>query len=363
MNNLFDTLKKSIEIDDLNTFKNHFDISMWKQSITQIENYAGVSKYTPEITYNDCDVLKYSLHCESDNIFNYLLPQLDTNKYGDNYGWPLLAMAIKLNRYDYANAILNHPSFNPYPLYHTNQFGFIETKENEKKHIDFLFNYLDKFDKFDFKDSQLLYVFTHLICFNEETFQRFNSFYQNKFNCPDFCALSLFEDNWKKLGQEVFYNYFRKFILDKLSPEQFRKLFNSVMDENIIFSPLFGNENNQAKEGIHYLLQCPDLLQSYVLKNPVVFSYLPLECLILLEKNNIDLWNNDEEKGSAIEYILDNDNLDDENTLYFLNKYPQEIYDKFQQLGRKNNIQKYCHHLLLSDKLPQNNYKSSTKKI
>ena len=29
-------------------------------------------------------------------------------KHGENYGWPLLAMAVKNNRYDYANSIISH---------------------------------------------------------------------------------------------------------------------------------------------------------------------------------------------------------------------------------------------------------------
>lgn len=359
MNN--ETLKKSIELDDLNTFKTHFDISKWKQSITQIENYAGVSQYTPEITYNDCDVLKYSLHCQSDTIFNYLLPQLDTNKHGDNYGWPLLAMAIKLNRYDYANSILHHPSFDPYPMYHTNQFGFIETKINPEKHIDFLFNYLNLFDKYDFQNSRLIYVFTHLICFNEETFQRFESIYQSKINNPNASVLNIFQDHQTTLAKEIFYNYFRPFILDKLDISAFRTLLESVMNEKIIFVSLF--EGEHAKEGLSYLLKAPDLLQKYFDNNNnyIMVSYLPLDCIILLENHGIDIFVEDEKNNCALDFILKD--LDDPSTLYFLDKYTQIIYDRLEKEGRKNSLQKYCHQKLLHDKFLEKNIKTIHTKI
>lgn len=351
MKDLKKILINAIENNDLNTFKENFNISNWKESIIEIENYAGVSKYNPEISYNDCDVFKYALHKNADSIFYYLLPLVDINKHGNNYGWPLLGMALKNNRYDYADAIINHPSFNPYPMYHTNQFGYIEEKSNQVKHIDFLFKYLEKFDKSDFQDKHLIKVFSHLICYNENTYERFNSFYQKKFNVKKFSSLSFFKDDWNILAQEILYNYFRPFILEKLSDNQLRELFLSIMDENIIFSKLFENEDNQAKNALNYLIKNKDLLQIYILKNPVVFSYLPLECLIFLENNKIDIINENKENGSVIDYVLSDSDLDNEKTLYFANKYAQIILNKHKKSNRNNNITKYCNQLVLLDKI------------
>lgn len=360
MTDLHKNLIQAIENDDLDSFLVHFQLANWKESITQIENYAGVSQYTPDITYNDCDVFKYSVHKNADKIFNYLLPLVDTDKHGDNYGWAVLGMALKNNRYDYAHSIINHPEFNPYPMYHTNCFGFIESRKNPEQHIEFLFDYLTKFEKWDFKNSRLIYVFTHLICYNESTYERFESIYKSKINNPNASVLNIFKDHQTTLAKEIFYNYFRPFILDKLDISAFRLLLESVMNENIIFVSLF--EGEHAKEGLSYLLKAPDLLQKYFdNNNSIMVSYLPLDCIILLENYGIDIFVEDEKNNCALDFILKD--LDDPSTLYFLDKYTQIIYDRLEKEGRKNNLQKYCHQKLLHDKFPEKNIKNIHTKI
>lgn len=350
-----------IENDDLDNFKSHFKLSNWKDSITTIPNYAGISKYTPEITFNDCDVLKYALHTNADKIFNYLLPLVDTHKHGDNYGWPLLSMALKNNRYDYAYSIINHKTFNPYPMYHTNTFGFIETRENPEEHINFLFQYLTKFNKYDFKDEHLIHVFCHLICYNEDTYQRFNSFYQHILDNPQSCVLDIFVGKMEIFAKEIFYNHFRTFMLDKLSHDQLKAVLESVLTDNIVFAPLF--KGDYALSGLKYIIKHPDLLQSYFNRNPVMASYLPLDCLIFLEENNIDIRVENENNLSALDFILKDSNLEDPATLYFMNKYTQQLFDKLEQIDRKSNIRRFCHQKLLSEKLPSKNIKANSSKI
>ena len=338
------TLATLIEQDNLEEFKKHFNIRNWKASIASIANYAGVTQYTPDIHYNDADCFKYALHCNADKIFDYLLPLVDTYKHGENYGWPLLAMAVKNQRYDYANKIINHHSFNIYPMYHINIFHFVENYENIKnpqEHIDLLFNYLNKFHSYDFSDSHLIYDFTSLICYSEETYQRFEQVYRSKTQNPNASLLNIYKDNWKILGEEIFYYRYNPRMIEKLSVEQKRAILEDSMDNKIFFSHLF--ESEHAKEGITYLLPCADLLKKYLEGNQVVVSYLSLECILLLEKNGIDIWKENEKDRNILDYILDDSDIHSEATWYFINKYTQEIYDRLNAEGRKCNIQKYCH--------------------
>lgn len=349
-----------IETDDLDNFKNYFNINKWRKTITTIANYAGVSQYTPTITYNDCDCLKYSLHCNADKIFNYLLPLLDTNKHGENYGWPLLSMAVKNERYDYANSIINHHTFNPYAIYHTNNFRYIETRNQTQNHIDFLFNYLTKFDSIDFIERDLIYTFTHLICYNEDTFNKFDKFFKENIN-KNVSLLSIYDNCMDILADEIINRKYNDFILNKLSNDDLKKMFESVLFNLTIFMPLFESEN--AKSGLNYLLKFPDLMQKYIDNNQVCLSYLPLEGLQLLMEHNIDIWKENEKQIIPLDYILDNSNLEDPSTLFFINNYTQKIYDRLEKDGNKNNIQKYCHQKLLSEKLPNKNITNTLKKI
>lgn len=281
-------LLNCVEKDNLETFLEHFILDNWRDTVIKIDNYAGVHEYSKTITQDDCDIFKYAVHCNATNIFTYLLPLVDTEKHGDNYGWPLLSMALKNNRYDFANMIINHKSFNPYPRYHTNCFSFIETRENPEKHIEFLFNYLDKFDKYDFQDSSMIYTFSHLACYNEETYNRFMYIYKTKTNNPSASIIDFFQNKLSLLGKEIFYNYFRTFLLNKFDNKDLALVFNSIMDDNIIFMPLFKSE--QSKQCLFYLLKQPDLLQKYINNNQVMVSYLNLDSILILEENNIDLW-------------------------------------------------------------------------
>lgn len=355
------TLATFIEQDNLEEFKKHFDIQHWRDSIASIENYAGVTTYTPTVSYNDADCFKYALHCNADKIFDYLLPLVDTHKHGDNYGWPLLAMAIKNNRYDYANKIIDHPSFNPYHMYHMNTFHYVEKQENIPEHIEFLFHYLNKFTSHDFSDSYFVYDFTSLICYSEETYNRFEQFYQQKTKQPNISLLEIYQDNWETLGKEIFYYRYNSRMIEKLSVEQKRAILEASMDNKIFFSHLFESEN--AKEGITYLLPCADLLKKYLEDNQVVVSYLPLDCILLLEKHGIDIWKNNDKERNILDYILDDSDIHSEVTWYFINKYTQEIYDRLNAEGRKCNIQKYCHQKLLKEQLSESTQKPQQRKI
>lgn len=354
-------LTKIIEQDDLETFKLHFDLKDWKKSITTIENYAGTNEYIKEVSYDNCDCFKYALHCESDKIFNYLLPLVDTDKHGENYGWPLLAMALKKNRYDYANSIILHPSFSAYEMYHTNCFRFIENKDKIEEHIDFLFNYIERhFERWDFKSKHLIYCFTDLVCYSPETFDRFNEMYQKKLKNENVNVLEMFKDNMDTLAKEILYSNFNPFILDKLNDTQFKSLIESVMDDKIILVPLF--ESGDIK-GLNYLLKEKELIQHYLNGNSVMFSYLPLNSLLFLMDNGIDIWFEDEENHSPIDYILEYNNIKDEKTNYLINHYTQQIHDRIEKRGRDNDVLKYCQQKLLSEQISDNKPKSPTKKL
>lgn len=361
MKNTTNILLQAVEQDNLELFMEYFVLENWRDTVTKIDNYAGISEYTKKVSKDNCDIFKYSLHCNADKIFNYLLPLVDTHKHGDKYGWPLLSMALKNNRYDYAHSIINHKLFNPYPRYHTNCFSFIEKKNNPEQHIDFLFHYLDKFDKYDLQDSNMIYTFTHLACYNEHTYSRFMEFYQHKTDNPNATLIDFFQDKVDLLGKEIYYHYFRTFILDKLDIEQLRTVFNSIMNDTIVFTTLF--ESEQAEQCLHYLLKTPDLLQQYLDNNLVMLHYLSLDCILILEEHNIDLWVENKDKDIAVDYILEHDNLEDPATLYFMNKYTQKIFDRYEQHGYQNNIYKYCHNKLLLEKLPVKHIKNKHSKI
>ena len=354
-------LLKIIEEDNLEEFKKYFDIQHWRDSITQIPNYAGVSDYNKEITYDNCDVIKYALHCNADKIFHFLLPQVDTDKHGENYGWPLLAMAVKNNRYDYANSIISHPKFYAYPIYHTNTFKYFDKREKVEEHIEFLFNYLELFSAWDLKDKYLVYSFVQLICHNEKTYDRFESFYQRKLNKPNISLLEIFKEKQKILAEEIFNRKYIPFIIDKLNEQQLRVVFESIIDQDVFFVPLFESEN--AKEGLKKLLKYPDLLDRLITKNQVIVSYLPLECIVLLIENNIDIWKENSKNVIPLDYVLNDSDLEDPATLYFMNNYTQQIYDRLLKEGRKSNIKNYCHQKLLAEKLPEKNIISKQNKI
>ena len=364
MNNL----KTIIEQDDLESFKINFNVSQWQQAVAQIENYAALPTGDNKKHLDNCDALKYSVHTNADNIFNYLLPLVDhPNKHSDNYGWPILAMALKNNRYDYAQAIIEHPSFNLYAIYHINTFSHIKSRENIPKHIDLLFNYLEKFDASDFYDSHCLYSFINLICHDENSFERFQKIYQNKSNNSDISVFHLFESNWNLLSKKVFYNNFNLFILDKLNDNEFYQLMLSAQCDNIIFANVF--QSDHAQTCLNYLIKTPDLLQKNVYDNPVIFSYLPLPCLVFLINNNIDLFTviSEEQKFSVIDFVLDDDNLNDERTSYFINNHTQKIYDHYNQIEasnkRSNNIKIYCNKILLSQELESKNTQIKKRKL
>lgn len=358
---------KIIEADDLDSFKLHFVKDNWKEKVAEIANYAGVSTYIKEITYNDADCFKYALHCNADKIFNYLLPLVDTHKHGDNYGWPLLAMAVKNQRYDYASAIVNHTSFNPYPRYHTNTFSYIESHPNQEKHVEFLFDYLEKFSRWDFEDEHLIYDFTHLICHNEETFNRFDNFYKAKTLNPTASVLDIYKDHIDILAKEVFNRKYNEFIINKLSTDDITKILEFAVKEDIFFTELF--ESSNVKEGLSHLLKAPKLLNEMFEENTILLSYLPLDGILLMIDNGVDIWKETENKYNksrkinALDFILNDENVEEKATAYFINKYPQEIYDRYEVKGMRTNIQKACQERLLQQELPENNKKPKLNKI
>jgi hypothetical protein len=351
-------LVTTIENDDLESFKKIFDINIWQKSITQIENYAKAKSYDSKISYDDCDVLKYSLHCNANSIFKYLLPLLDPNKHGNNYGWPILSMALKNERYDYAHLIINHPKFDLFPIYHMNCFKHIESRNQQLEHIEFLFEYFKKFEKSDFRWGNLQYYLLDLICYSEETYQTCDTLYKEKLGNPKACILDLFENKLESLGTAVFYDKFQPFILDKLDKKTMEKLLYSIMDNNIVFYSLF--ESKDAIKALTYLIEYPDFLQSYFNKNPVIAAQLSLDGIIFLIDNNIDLWNEKDkynEKGCAVDYLLDNKNLSSPITSYFVENYTEKLYNRLKLLNFKTNIVDLC-----EQKIIQKNKKDNTPK-
>lgn len=328
-----------IESDNLEVFKLNFNTDDWMKNIAKIENYAEVSQYNPNVTYNNCDALKYALHCNADKIFNYLLPFADVDKHGENYGWPLLSMAIKNEKYDYAYSIIAHPKFDPYPIYHRNVFKHIDSYKNPKKHINFLFKLLEKYSKWDFQMENISNIFCELVCYNETTYNRFDKFYQKNIN-KNGCVLDMFNKNLKVLGNEIFYNNFKPFILNKIKSRNFQELLDSIFEENIIFVPAFEGKN--GKKCLEYLVDYPDFLQKYVDKNPVVFSYLPLSSIVFLINNNINLWVEGEKGFCAVDFMLDDSNIKDKTTEYFIKNYTTVIYERLEKLNVKKNIKLSC---------------------
>ena len=357
---------KIIKNDDLESFKEHFKIENWKDSITQIENYAGVdNKYIKEVSYNDADCFKYAVHCNANKIFDYLLPQVHVDKHGDNYGWPLLSMAVKNENYDYANKIVNHKTFNPYSGYHTINFRYFDKHPKLNEHIELLFNYLNKFHPYDFDDKHLLHDFRHLICHSEETFNRCDNFYKEKIKDPSASILDIYKDHMDILGEEIFGRKYNKFIIEKLNAEDIANMIKNAMNNEIYFSELFESEN--AKDGLTYLVKAPNELKNYFEDKKVQFSFISLECILVLIENGIDIWEEDtSHKRSALDYILKDDNIEDEATWYFINKYPQEILARCQQ-NRDYNIEKFCKNKILQNELEgellQNNNSKKHAKI
>jgi hypothetical protein len=363
--------KQIIENDDLDTFKLHFKVENWKDPITKIKNYAKLdkfmAKYIKEVTYDDADCIKYALHCNADKIFNYLLPLVDTDKHGDNYGWPLLAMAVENQRYDYAHAIVNHSNFNPYPRYHTNTFSYIDSRPNQEAHIELLFDYLDKFERWAFTTGSLTYEFTHLICYSEETFNRFEKVYRQKTRENHASLMEIFKDKMELLGEEIFCRKYNEFMINKLTIEDITAIVECGLKNDVFFVQLF--EGSHAKEGLTHLLKSPELLVKMFEKNPILLSYLSLENMLLMIDNGVDIWKETENKYNkdrpinTLDFILNNDNVEEEATVYFINKYPKEILNRCQNRGTRTNIQKACEEKLLQNELGVNSSKKKANKI
>lgn len=352
-------LVKIIENDDLESFKNNFQLENWKDTITKIENYANVDtpefiKNDPhyEVSYDNTDVLKYAVHCNATKIFNYLLPLTDTDKHSNYEGWPILSMALKNRNYDFAHQIINHPTFNPYAIYHYGCFAHIETRPDIEQHIDFLFKYLEKIPTYDFDEKHLLNRLTYLICYNEETFNRFENFYREKTRQSEFNLVDLYKDNLSILANEIIQRKYKNFILEKLTPVQISAMIKSFYNDETILCSLL--ESSDAKEGLSYLLKAPEELNHYFSDKPVLFSYLNYESFLLLE-NNINIWCENTEKINGVDFILNNKDLNHDATNYLLNKYTKEILERYERLERNSyeNIMDYCRKKLLNDSLSE----------
>lgn len=353
-----------IEKDDIEQFKLHFNKDAWKEPVAKIQNYAFIDKETlkdfpfikHEEHYDDADCVKYALHCNADKIFNYLLPFVHVDKHNDNYGWPLLAMALQNNRYDYADSIIHHHSFNVYPMYHTNTFSYINSRPNVDAHIEFLFDYLELFNAWVFEDKRYVHDFTHLICHNEDTFKRFEQCYQKKLK-SDASLMHFFEGKMDILGDEIFSRKYNPFIIEKLTVDNIKEIIKSAHD--VFFVSLF--EEQHAKEGIVHLLKCQDAFIQYLDNNNIMLSYMPLECIVLLMQHGFDIWKENKDNLNALDFIVKD--IEDEKTHYFVNMYPQEIFDRLHAKGRKNAVQRYCQNILLEKELPHSEKKSILPKI
>lgn len=350
-----------IEQDDIEAFKNHFQPEKWQDTIIQIKNYATKEDAQDDIHYDDADVVKYAVHCNADKIFAYLLPLVNVDKHGENYGWPLLSMAIKNSRYDYANQIISHPTFDPYPMYHRNSFTYIESRKNPQKHIEFLFNFLEHFNKWDFKDRSMIYTFTHLICYDEYTFNRFNSFYQRIMNKTDVSVMDIYQNNMDILADEVFNRKYKKFIIEKLSPEKIKQVIESTSKDKVLFMSLF--ESEHANEGLTFLLQARETFINYLENDPVMASYLSLKSILLLIDNGWDIWKEDIAGLTAIDYILNSKDLHEEATWYFINTYTHEVLKRQEKRERDGDIKRFCQHKVLNEQLDNKKQKAIARKI
>lgn len=336
-----------IKNDDIDTFKKHFNQQEWQKTITQIPNYAGITPHTPTLTYNDADCIKYALHCESDKIFEYLLPLVDTDKHGNNYGWPLLAMALLRNRYDYAYQIINHNTFNPYPIYHHNVFLNIQSRSNVNQHIAFLFDYLEKFSPTDFIYSirDIAFMCVQLVCYNEDTYNEFEKFYKKITDNPKVTILDYYKPNIDILGNEIIYRRYKSFVLEKLSPEYIKNIIehDSVMNNNIFLSQIFKKNNT---EGLNYLLKAPDALVKYLTKNPTDMFYLSLNNAIKILDTGIDIWSENEKGIAIIDFMLHK--VNEKLLNYLVVNYTKPLIARFKNHTKHKNVVQQCEQYLLN---------------
>lgn len=359
-------LVQIIEEDDLNAFKKHFVLENWKEPIASIQNYA-VGKYVSQGTYDPADCFKYAIHCNSDEIVDFLLPQISVAKHGKDYGYPVLGMAIKNNRYDYASKIINHSTFDPYPMYHQNNFSYFNDRPDVKAHIDFLFEYLDILPLSDIiYDTHFKYYLCHLVCHNEETYNRLDTYLTQRGKekgLPVDSVLGIYRgSSMGNLGEHVFSENYVEFIANKFTKNDISEILEHALKSQIYFTRLFESEN--PINALKILLQDPVKLEKNFANNVIYFDNLPLNCILLLEDNGISVWDVKNEKRAGIDFILKEDSIHTEKAIYFLENHSQQVLDRINQEleldGRDSpNVRKY----LLNKKLQDNLSEKSNIKI
>ena len=298
--------KQAIEADDLNEFL-VLCKDKWGQInteiITEIRNYANTVPQQQTMGLDDCNALKYAVHCEATQIVSHLLslPTTDPNPNCGQYGWPILGMACSKHRFDYAQLIINHPLFDFYRMAHlitlkpevlVNGYfneGKVVSDQAKQDHLEYIKLFLDKAGQsygLWMLSSRLLEVSSHG--------EPYNTVIEECLKKNKLTLVELLEEN-----QEVSYllrvAYSKKLpahLIESLTPNHFQFLTDEYAKthENILLS-FFMNENKPLPIWEDFIHKAPQWFKNVLAHEPVLFKYMNLKEIRALEPMGVSVWN------------------------------------------------------------------------
>lgn len=249
-------IANAIEKDQINTFKDLMKSFSWKERIKEVESFATRgNSFFKQKNFDNCDSLKYSVVCKSDQVFDYLMNRedVDVNPMGNSYGLPIIQVALHEKNYDYALKILNHPTFDIYVNSHSNciRVQNLSSLNSEAfdKHLNFIFEFMEKMHVNDFKNDPSL-AQSVMKCFlhSKKTYDLINMKFKDICKRDAVDEVNLF-DIYKTplrigfLAKEIFIKEYKKDFAQYLNKKDLEEILNVALSDPTLLDASFDNEN------------------------------------------------------------------------------------------------------------------------
>ena len=344
--------REAIEHDDLDAFiglcQKFPQFSPELTPVAEILNYASGTRYCPGQSNDLCESLKYAVHCQAQKIFSHLLsrPGAEPNPNKPEYGWPALACAIALRRFDFARALIAHPRFDFSCRPHTNSlrsgalrngrfYDGNEIPESERSaHIEYIGDYLSRLHPFAIES--LLSTLFHPDLGERDYFHGINSALAKQ--GLDLFKLCCSEEDQVYALREIFCSDDYNPELAASVPAHFYAALNKMPDcDSAGFLSFFMREHTQGRFEI-ILDKAPDFLLNSYKASAHLTTYLDFDRLRLLESAGFDLFAPDAGGVSPCECLFLRQNPKpwraDLTRKYFAVK-GKEIMEAFLKTGEK----------------------------
>ena len=310
--------REAIENDDLDAYlalcRQFPKFSPEHTPVAEILNYASGTRYCPGESKDLCESLKYAVHCQADKIFFHLLSRnsAEPNPNKPEYGWPCLACAIALRRFDYARAIIAHPNFDFSCRPHTNSlrsgalrngrlYDGNEIPEKDRcAHIEYIGDYLSKLHPFAIES--LLSTLFHPDLSERDYFLGINRALEKK--GLDIFKLCADEEDQVYALREIFCSGDYSPELASAVPAHFYAALNKMPDcDSAGFLSFFMREHTEGRFEL-LLEKAPDFLLNSYKASAHLTTYLDFERLRLLESAGFDLFAPDAGGVAACESLF-----------------------------------------------------------